>query len=70
MGRAERIKAMHDLLRNDVNGPAIIESLDPVEITGEHLHELTHSSESEMANAVLNPDGTIKRNNFFFEKVD
>ncbi|MBQ9864777.1 MAG: cell division protein FtsZ [Bacteroidales bacterium] len=70
MDRAERIKAMHDLLRNDVNGPAIIESMNPVEITGEHLHEITHSSESEMANAVLNPDGTIKRNNFFYEKVD
>ena len=70
MDRADRIKAMHDLLRNDVNGAAIIESINPVELTGERLFELTHSSESEMSNAALNPDGTIKRNNYFFEKVD
>jgi len=68
--RAERIKHMHDLLRNNVNGAQIVESMDPVELTGERLYELTHSSVSDMSRTYLDADGNIKKNPDLFETHD
>lgn len=68
--RAERIKRMHDLLRNNVNGAQIVESMDPVELTGERLYELTHSSVSDVSRTYLDADGNIKKNPDLFETHD
>jgi len=68
--RAERIKHMHDLLRNNVNGAQIVESMNPVELTGERLYELTHSSVSDMSRTFLDADGNIKKNPDLYETHD
>lgn len=68
--RAERIKAMHDLLRNNVNGPQIIENMNPTEITGEALYQATHSSQSEVNRSVLNADGSVSENHSIFDLPD
>ncbi len=68
--RAERIKTMHDLLRNDTNGPQIIESMNPAEITGEKLYEATHSSHSEVNRTVVNPGGSVTENHSLYSLPD
>ena len=70
MNRAERIKAMHDLLRNDSNGAQIVESMNPMEMTGEKLCEITHSSESDAAKSVVDSNGNVKQNSFLFVGTD
>ena len=67
--RSERIKRMHDLLRNDANGAAIVENMNPMKLTGEQLFEATHSSESS-AKSRMTSDGTIKPNGFLYNSVD
>ena len=67
--RSERIKRMHDLLRNDANGAAIVENMNPMKLTGEKLFEATHSSESS-AKSRMASDGTIKPNGFLYNSVD
>lgn len=68
--RAERIKAMHDLLRNNVNGPQIIENMNPTEITGERLYEASHSSQSEVNRSVMGVDGSVSENHSIYELPD
>ncbi len=68
--RAERIKRMHDLLRNNANGAQLVEAMNPVELTGEKLYELTHSSQSEVSRTYLDADGNIKKNPELFSTVD
>lgn len=70
MSRAERIKVMHDLLRNDINGPQIIENMDPTEITGEKLYQASHSSHSEVNRSVVNPDGSVTENHSLYDLPD
>ena len=70
LSRAERIKVMHDLLRNDVNGPQIIENMNPTEITGEKLFQATHSSRSEVNNTIVNPDGSVSENRYLYADAD
>lgn len=70
LSRAERIKAMHDLLRNDVNGPQIIENMNPTEITGEKLYQATHSGHSEVNRTVVNPDGSVTENHSLYDLPD
>lgn len=65
MNRADRIKAMHDLLRNDVNGPQIVESMNPAELVGEHIYEMAHSSQSEVASMSLDALGSMKEGNAY-----
>jgi cell division protein FtsZ len=70
MSRAERIKMMHDLLRNNVNGPAIVERMNPMELTGERLYEAAHSSESSAQRSGVNANGEVKPNDYLFSQVD
>ena len=65
MNRADRIKAMHDLLRNDANGPQIVESMNPAELVGEHIYEMAHSSQSEVASMSLDALGSMKEGNAY-----
>lgn len=70
MSRAERIKMMHDLLHNNVNGPAIVERMNPMELTGERLFEAAHSSESSAQRSGVNANGEVKPNDYLFSQVD
>lgn len=69
LNRAERIRAMHDLLRNNPNGAQLVESLNPLELTDEKLYELRPSSESE-SNGCINADGSYRHNPMLFENPD
>jgi len=70
LSRAERIKIMHDLLRNDVNGPQKIENMNPAEITGEKLYEAVHSGHSEVNRTVVNADGSVSENHSLYDLPD
>lgn len=70
MSRADRIKMMHDLLRNDVNGAAIVESMNPMELTGERLYQAAHSSESSVHEHGVTASGEVKPNDYLFSVVD
>ena len=70
MSRAERIKAMHDLLRNHADGAARVEAMNPMELTGEQLYRAAHSSESNAKNLGVTADGVVKPNDYLFKSVD
>ncbi|MBO4599104.1 MAG: cell division protein FtsZ [Bacteroidales bacterium] len=70
MSRAERIRKFHHLLRNDANGPEIIEKMNPVELVGDRLFETVPSSESTANTQHVASDGTVKPNPYLFNSVD
>ena len=70
MERSERIKAIRNLLSNDVNGAQFIESINPMELMGEKLYETRPSSESDAAKTAINPDGSIKPNPSLYSTCD
>ena len=71
LNRADRIKAMHDLLRNDVNGAQIVESMNPAELVGEHIYEMAHSSQSEVSATMLDASGTMQEGNpYLYDNPD
>ena len=57
--RAERIRRMNDLLRNDPNGPKKIEDMTTEELTSEPIYQTPSSAESDAARKRINLDGTI-----------
>ena len=57
--RAERIRRMNELLRNDPNGPKQIEDMTTEELTSEPIYQTPHSAESDAARKRINLDGTI-----------
>lgn len=69
LNRAERIKAMHDLLRNNPNGAQLVEAINPLELTDEKLYELRPSSESE-SNSSINANGSIRLNPALYDNPD
>ncbi|MBQ6068129.1 MAG: cell division protein FtsZ [Bacteroidales bacterium] len=70
MSRAERIKMLHELLRNDAGGAAKVEAMNPMKLTGERLYEAAHSSESNAKNRSVTADGKVKPNDYLFNIVD
>lgn len=55
--RAERIRRMNDLLRNDPDGPRIIEEMPVEELANSPIYEAPHSSESDAARTRVNAGG-------------
>ncbi len=70
LSRAERIRTMHELLRNDPNGPQIVEDMNPARYTSDDLYQVTHSSHSEVNRIVVNPDGSITENRSLHDLPD
>lgn len=70
MDRAERIKAINDLLRNDINGAQIVESMKISELTGQEIEVELHSDKSEAAASVIAPDGTVRPNASLYQLPD
>ncbi len=70
MNRAERMKAMNDLLRNNADGPAIVEAMNPLELLGEKIYQGTHSSQSEASKTTLNNNGIVANNLYLYENPD
>ena len=74
--RAERIKAIHNLLRNDVNGPQKVESMTFDQMTGKTNYDLqqkegpVYSSQSEATNSSVASDGSVRPNTSLFGLPD
>lgn len=67
MNRQERIKRMHDMLRNNPNGARLAEDMTPKEMADIDVYETPHSSESDAARTTINHDGSVNRpNNYLF----
>lgn len=67
--RAERIKRINFLLRNEENGPSIVEQMNAAEEMGNPIYETKPSSESE-ATASINADGTVGKTLPIYELPD
>lgn len=67
--RAERIKRIHDMLRNQEDGPDRVARMNPMELMGEPMFETKSSAESE-SSATLNPDGSISANPSLHAQLD
>ncbi len=67
---AERIRRIHDLLRNNANGADIVQSMTTREISDEMLFEGRNSSVRESSNATIRPDGRMVQNPYFRDQAD
>ena len=63
-------KAINDLLRNDINGAQIVESMKISELTGQEIEVELHSDKSEAAASVIAPDGTVRPNASLYQLPD
>ena len=70
MDRAERIKAINNLLRNDINGAQKVESMSIAELTGEEIDLGLHSNQTEASDSVIAPDGSVRPNTSLFQLPD
>lgn len=68
--RAERIKAMHNLLRNTVDGYQQIEAIDPLKLCGEAIDLQPQSSMSEVAKNAMDSEGRIIENPYLYKNPD
>jgi hypothetical protein len=67
---AERIRRIHDLLRNNANGADIVQSMTTREISDEMLFEGRNSSVRESSNATIRSDGRMVQNPYFRDQAD
>ena len=67
--RAERIRKMNELLRNDPEGPRIIEEMSTEELSGEPIYYTSHSSESDAARTTIGAAGTMSRGKNMFTNL-
>lgn len=77
MDRAERIKAINNLLRNDVNGAQKVEAMtieqmlgnsSPVDI--QPIEGVPHSAQTEASSTSIAPDGTVRPKSTIFDYPD
>lgn len=57
--RADRIRMMNELLRNDPDGPRKIENMSVEELAGQPLYEAPHSSEQESSRTTVDAYGKM-----------
>lgn len=67
---ADRIRRIHDLLRNNANGAEIVQSMSTSEITGNELYEGHHSSARESSSFSMRADGSMAKNAWFGDQPD
>jgi hypothetical protein len=67
--RAERIRLMNELLRNDPDGPRKVEEMTTDELTTDPIFHTTHSSESDAARTSVNASGTMSSRMSFLENL-
>ena len=68
--RADRIRLIHDMLRNNPNGPDLVQSMSALESTDGELYEGSHSSTRESAPYSMRADGTMVKNAYFGDQPD
>lgn len=62
MDRSARIQRINQMLHNTPNGPAILERMNPADLTGEDIFATVPSSESEAPTKLVNKDGSLRPN--------
>lgn len=69
--KIERIRTLHDLLRNKPEGPSIVENMRTEELTSDEIYRAPHSSQSEANGATIDRKGNMRSiNNFLFGRPD
>ena len=67
---ADRIKHIHELLRNSANGADIVQGMPTSQITEEALFEGRSSAMRESSTATLRPDGRMVQSPYFRDQAD
>ena len=70
MDRAERIKAINNLLHNDANGAQMVESMKISELAGQEIDVILHSAQTEASDSVIAPDGSVRPNASLYQLPD
>lgn len=68
--RAERIRRIHEMLRNNPNGADIVQRMSTQEIGSEALYEGNHSAVREASSFIIRQDGSMTRNGWLKADVD
>ena len=66
----ERIRRIHDLLRNNANGADIVQGMATSDISDEMLYEGRGSDVRESSATTLRPDGRMVQNPYFRDQAD
>ncbi|MBR4739002.1 MAG: cell division protein FtsZ [Bacteroidales bacterium] len=66
----ERIRRIHDLLRNNANGADIVQGMATSDISDEMLYEGRGSGVRESSATTLRPDGRMVQNPYFRDQAD
>ena len=66
----DRIRRIHDLLRNNANGADIVQSMSTSDISSEVLFEGRASNTRESSSVTLNADGRMQQNPYFRDQAD
>ena len=63
---ADRIRRIHDLLRNNPGGPDIVQKMTTGQISDETLYEGQHSAAREASTLTMRADGTLAKNPYLY----
>ena len=63
---AERIRRIHDLLRNNPDGADIVQHMTTEQISEDELYAGAHSSMREATGSAMRADGSIAKNPFLY----
>ncbi len=66
----ERIRRIHDMLRNNPNGAELVQRMSIRDISSDELYEGRHSADRESSTTTLRPDGHIRQNPYFRDQAD
>ena len=69
LARAERIRKMNELLRNDPDGPRKIEEMTTEQLSGEPIYRTSHSSESDAARTTIGSSGLMTSGMRFLDNL-
>ncbi len=67
---ADRIRLIHDLLRNNPNGAELVQRMPAHQMADGDLYEGSHSSARESAPFTIHADGSMTRNAYFGDQPD
>ena len=69
MDRAERIKKLNEMLRNDPDGPRKVEEMSTEELLGRPVYVTNHSSESDAARTTIDAFGSFSKGMSFLDNL-
>jgi cell division protein FtsZ len=67
---ADRIRRIHELLRNNPNGAEMVQSMSMGQMSEDDLYHGAHSSQRESSAYTMRPDGRMYKNPFIADQPD